>query len=146
MESINNIEINNNNNNNNNLNNINNNNFSNTLELNENKKEDKEKDKENKERDKDNLNQDKDKEKEKEKISEEEIKNLMEELKSNQPLTAQSHIKRLLNSNFISPYDVLCIPSEATEEEIKKQFRQLTLLLHPDKCSDINAVEAFQGK
>ena len=124
------------------LNNINNNietnknnnvNITNTLELNENKKEDK---------DKDTEKQDK----EKVKISEEEIKNLMEELKSNQPLTAQNQIKRLLNTNFISPYDVLCIPSEATEEEIKKQFRQLTLLLHPDKCSDINAVEAFQGK
>jgi DnaJ family protein C protein 8 len=69
----------------------------------------------------------------------------MNELQSNQPFTAQNQIKRLLNTNFISPYDVLNIPSEATEEEIKKQFRQLTMLLHPDKCSDPNAVEAFQG-
>ena len=83
---------------------------------------------------------------EKEKLAELEIKNLLDELKAGQSMTAGSQIKRLLNTNFISPYEVLNVPGEATDEEIKRQFRQLTLLLHPDKCSDPKAVEAFHGK
>lgn len=83
---------------------------------------------------------------EKEKLAEQEIKNLLEELKTGQPMTAQNQIKRLLNTNFISPYEVLNLTSDVTEEEIKKQFRQFTMLLHPDKCSDPKATEAFQGK
>lgn len=83
---------------------------------------------------------------EKEKIAENEIKSLLEELKSGQPMTAHWHIKRLLNTSFISPYEVLNLSNEVTEEEVKKQFRQLTMLLHPDKCSDPNAAQAFNGK
>lgn len=83
---------------------------------------------------------------EKEKLAEMEIKSLLEEMKGSQPLTAQSHIKRLLNTNFISPYEVLNLSNEVTEEEVKKQFRQLTMLLHPDKCSDPNTADAFSSK
>lgn len=83
---------------------------------------------------------------EKEKLAEMEIKSLLEEIKGGQPMTAQAHIKRLLNTNFISPYEVLNLSNEVTEEEVKKQFRQLTMLLHPDKCSDPNATQAFHGK
>jgi len=82
---------------------------------------------------------------EKEKLAEMEIKSLLEELKAGQPMTAQSHIKRLLNTNFISPYEVLNLSNEVTEEEVKKQYRQLTMLLHPDKCSDPNAANAFNS-
>ncbi len=83
---------------------------------------------------------------EKDKLVEIEIKNLLEEIKGNQPITAEAHIKRLLNTNFISPYEVLNLSNEVTEEEVKKQFRQLTMLLHPDKCSDPNSTQAFHGK
>jgi len=82
---------------------------------------------------------------EKEKLAELEIKTLLEEMKAGQPMTAESHIKRLLNTNFISPYEVLNLSNEVTEEEVKRQFRQLTILLHPDKCSDPNATQAFHG-
>ncbi len=83
---------------------------------------------------------------EKEKLAEMEIKSLLEEMKGGQPMTAQSHIKRLLNTNFISPYEVLNLSNEVTEEEVKRQFRQLTMILHPDKCSDPNAANAFHSK
>jgi len=82
---------------------------------------------------------------EKEKLAENEIKSLLEEMKVGQPMTAQWHIKRLLNTNFISPYEVLNLSNEVTEEEVKKQFRQLTMLLHPDKCSDPNATQSFSS-
>jgi DnaJ-domain-containing protein 1 len=82
---------------------------------------------------------------EKERLAENEIKSLLEEMKVGQPMTVQWHIKRLLNTNFISPYEVLNLSNEVTEEEVKKQFRQMTMLLHPDKCSDPNATQSFSS-
>ena len=76
------------------------------------------------------------------------VKKLIEELQSEQanPMTSTVQIKRLLNTNFISPYEVLILNPEASEEEIKKQYRQLSLLVHPDKCNDTRAPDAFHGK
>jgi curved DNA-binding protein CbpA len=32
---------------------------------------------------------------------------------------------------------------EATDDEIKKQYRNFTLILHPDKCKDERAKDGF---
>ena len=76
------------------------------------------------------------------------IKKLLEEIKTDEcnPMTSNAQLKRLINTNFVSPYEVLILNPEATEEEIKKQYRQLSLLVHPDKCSDTKASDAFHGK
>jgi DnaJ family protein C protein 8 len=73
------------------------------------------------------------------------IKKLLEEITNDEtnPMTPSAQLKRLLNTNFISPYEVLLLNPESTDEEIKKQYRQLSLLIHPDKCSDPKASDAF---
>jgi len=76
------------------------------------------------------------------------VKKLLEEISADQanPMTSSAQLKRLINTSFISPYEVLMIGTEATEDEIKKQYRQLSLLVHPDKCSDSKASDAFHSK
>ncbi len=81
-------------------------------------------------------------------LPEMDIKKLLDELTAEQsnPMTSSTQLKRLINTNFISPYEVLMISVEATEEEIKRQYRQLSLIVHPDKCNDSKAADAFHGK
>jgi DnaJ-domain-containing protein 1 len=83
-----------------------------------------------------------------EKAIEFDVKKLLEEIQSEQqnPMTSSVQLKRLLSTNFVSPYEVLMLNTEATDEEIKKQYRQLSLLVHPDKCNDDKAPDAFHGK
>ncbi|XP_051948638.1 dnaJ homolog subfamily C member 8-like [Xyrauchen texanus] len=55
-------------------------------------------------------------------------------------LTSKQQIDRLLRpgaSYFnLNPFEVLQIDPEATDEELKKRFRQLSILVHPDKNQD----------
>jgi DnaJ family protein C protein 8 len=83
---------------------------------------------------------------EREKQAEIELKKFMEELKNDQKNFPSGQLKRLLNTNFVSPYEVFMLGPEATDEEIKKQYRQLSLLVHPDKNQDERAADAFHGK
>jgi len=43
----------------------------------------------------------------------------------------------------VNPYDILEVGAEASEEEIKKKFRMLSILVHPDKCRHERASDAF---
>jgi len=43
----------------------------------------------------------------------------------------------------VNPYDILEVGPEAAEEEIKKKFRMLSILIHPDKCRHERASDAF---
>ncbi|CAB9500622.1 Stress-induced-phosphoprotein 1 [Seminavis robusta] len=51
--------------------------------------------------------------------------------------TATSQIERLLQPNYkwrnLNPFFVLDIPPNATEEDISRRYKALSLLLHPDK-------------
>ncbi|XP_051991854.1 dnaJ homolog subfamily C member 8-like [Xyrauchen texanus] len=55
-------------------------------------------------------------------------------------LTSKQQIDRLLRpgaSYFnLNPFEVLQIDPEVTDEELKKRFRQLSILVHPDKNQD----------
>ena len=82
---------------------------------------------------------------EREKLAEAELKKFLEDLKNEQKNTPLAQLKRLLNTNFVSPYEVMMLGPEATDEEIKKQYRQLSLLVHPDKNQDERAADAFHG-
>uniref|UniRef100_A0A8C6NDP6 Uncharacterized protein n=1 Tax=Melopsittacus undulatus TaxID=13146 RepID=A0A8C6NDP6_MELUD len=66
-------------------------------------------------------------------------------------LTSKNQIDRLTrpgSSYFnLNPFEVLQMDPEATDEEIKKRFRQLSILVHPDKNQDDadRAQKAFEG-
>jgi DnaJ family protein C protein 8 len=40
-----------------------------------------------------------------------------------------------------SPYDVLDVPFGATESEVKKKYRKISLMIHPDKFKHENGPE-----
>jgi curved DNA-binding protein CbpA len=42
-----------------------------------------------------------------------------------------------------SYYDILCIPQQATEEEIRKAYRKQALLFHPDRNTSPDATARF---
>ncbi|KAK2194718.1 bifunctional DnaJ domain/Ubiquitin-conjugating enzyme-RWD-like/Ubiquitin-conjugating enzyme E2/Chaperone J-domain superfamily [Babesia duncani] len=50
---------------------------------------------------------------------------------------------RLVSQKFSSPYQVLQLEHDASEEEIRKRYRKLSLLIHPDKFKHEKAQEAF---
>ncbi|KAF6720632.1 DnaJ-like protein subfamily C member 8 [Oryzias melastigma] len=67
-------------------------------------------------------------------------------------LTSKQQIDRLLRpgaSYFnLNPFEVLQIDPEATDDELKKRFRALSILVHPDKNQDDpeRAQKAFEGQ
>ncbi|XP_040193969.1 dnaJ homolog subfamily C member 8 isoform X1 [Rana temporaria] len=66
-------------------------------------------------------------------------------------LTPKQQIERLTrpgSSYFnLNPFEVLQLDPEATDEELKKRFRQLSILVHPDKNQDDpeRAQKAFEA-
>lgn len=52
-------------------------------------------------------------------------------------------MERLISKEFVNPYDVLELGPEADELEIKKKFRLLSMLVHPDKNKHEKAAQAF---
>jgi DnaJ homolog subfamily C member 8 len=60
-------------------------------------------------------------------------------------LKADVEIDRLTNEKFYNPYDVLQLEPAATEDEIKKQYKAFAMILHPDKCKDPRAKDAWHA-
>lgn len=58
--------------------------------------------------------------------------------------TPDELVERLTSKVFESAYQVLMLTPEATESEVTKQYRRLSVLIHPDKCKLDGASEAFQ--
>jgi len=63
--------------------------------------------------------------------------------------TAADQIKRLvLVSNYewknLNPFSVLAISHNAAEEEVGRRYKALSLLVHPDKCREPHARDAFE--
>ena len=58
-------------------------------------------------------------------------------------LAADEEIERLLGQVWRNPFDVMKLDKEATDEEIRKSFKMLSLVLHPDKCQDPRATDCF---
>ncbi|SJL09701.1 uncharacterized protein ARMOST_13082 [Armillaria ostoyae] len=52
-------------------------------------------------------------------------------------------VNRILKALKLNPYDILDLDESATQDDIKKRYRQLSLFIHPDKCSHERAPEAF---
>lgn len=45
-----------------------------------------------------------------------------------------AEIDRVLKAFQFNPFDLMGLPTTATQEDIKRQYRHLSLLCHPDKC------------
>ncbi|KIM39946.1 hypothetical protein M413DRAFT_188134 [Hebeloma cylindrosporum] len=52
-------------------------------------------------------------------------------------------VERILKAFKLNAYDILDIDENASAEDIKKKYRQISLFIHPDKCSHARAPEAF---
>ena len=76
-----------------------------------------------------------------------EFKDFMVDLKKltkeDNKFTQDYQMQRLLGTSFVNPFDILGVGAEASEEEIKKRFRMLSILVHPDKCRHEKAADAF---
>ena len=62
--------------------------------------------------------------------------------------TPESQIARLLAPNYkwrnLNPFFVLDLPHTASDDDISKRYKALSLLLHPDKCQSLpGAKEAY---
>uniref|UniRef100_A0A7S3PQU4 J domain-containing protein n=1 Tax=Aplanochytrium stocchinoi TaxID=215587 RepID=A0A7S3PQU4_9STRA len=61
--------------------------------------------------------------------------------------TGTNQIERLLGPSYkwlnLNPFRVFDLPIEATEEDIKRRYKKLSQLVHPDKNKDSRADEAF---
>jgi len=58
-------------------------------------------------------------------------------------LQREIEVDRILKAFRLNPYDILDIEESATQEEIKRRYRQLSLFIHPDKTPHARAPEAF---
>eukprot|EP00936_MAST-01D_sp_MAST-1D-sp1_P000303 g303.t1 len=61
--------------------------------------------------------------------------------------TGEQQIARLLRPGHtwfnLNPFEVLQLDREASQEEMKQRYRKLSTLVHPDKCTDSRASDAF---
>ncbi|CAG9460922.1 unnamed protein product [Pedinophyceae sp. YPF-701] len=55
-----------------------------------------------------------------------------------------NEVMRILNSFKLNPYECLNLRFDVEENDIRKQFRKVSVLIHPDKCSHPRAKEAFE--
>lgn len=54
-----------------------------------------------------------------------------------------NEVARILSCFKLNPFDHLNLPFDASLEDAKKQYRKLSLMVHPDKCKHPQAKEAF---
>eukprot|EP01084_Bolivina_argentea_P299537 516336_1 len=71
------------------------------------------------------------------------VRDLVQDVNNTQ---RESEINRILSSLKINPIQILQIGLDLDEKDIKKQYRKLSLLVHPDRCPEelkANAQRAF---
>lgn len=71
------------------------------------------------------------------------LENMENSKKAVEKGSAEYHLNRLLYENYLNPYDILELPLEANDTEIKKKFREISLKVHPDKSKHERAADAF---
>nr|GEV75432.1 hypothetical protein [Tanacetum cinerariifolium] len=54
-----------------------------------------------------------------------------------------NEVTRILSCFKLNAFEYLNLPFDSTPEEVKRQYRKLSLLVHPDKCKHPQAKEAF---
>ncbi|GJP54839.1 hypothetical protein CLOM_g13868 [Closterium sp. NIES-68] len=54
-----------------------------------------------------------------------------------------NEVNRVLACFKLNPFEQLNLPFDAKVEDVKKQYRKVSLMIHPDKCKHPQAREAF---
>ncbi|WMV56259.1 hypothetical protein MTR67_049644 [Solanum verrucosum] len=54
-----------------------------------------------------------------------------------------NEVNRILSCFKLNPFDYLNLSFDSSMDEVKRQYRKLSLLVHPDKCKHPQAKEAF---
>lgn len=61
-------------------------------------------------------------------------------------LNSESEIKRILKCDKKNHFEILGIPENSLDQEIKNKYKKLLKLIFPDKNKDSNSSIAFQCK
>lgn len=56
-----------------------------------------------------------------------------------------NEVARILSCFKLNPFEHLNLSFNSTPEDVKRQYRKLSLLVHPDKCKHPQAKEAFSA-
>ena len=56
-----------------------------------------------------------------------------------------NEVTRIIFAFKINPYEQLNLRFDASLEDVRRQYRKLSLLVHPDKCSHPEARQAFES-
>ena len=59
--------------------------------------------------------------------------------------TRDAEVDRILSCFKLNPYEHLNLRFDATEDDIRRAFRKVSLMVHPDKCKHVNAKAAFDA-
>ncbi|XVF05071.1 hypothetical protein REPUB_Repub05bG0139700 [Reevesia pubescens] len=54
-----------------------------------------------------------------------------------------NEVVRILSCFKLNPFEFMKLPFDSSPEDVKKQYRKLSLMVHPDKCKHPQAKEAF---
>ncbi|RAL45963.1 hypothetical protein DM860_006117 [Cuscuta australis] len=55
----------------------------------------------------------------------------------------ENEVSRILSCFKLNPFEYLNLPFDSSIDDVKRQYRKLSLLVHPDKCKHPQAKEAF---
>ncbi|KAK9908638.1 hypothetical protein WJX75_000801 [Coccomyxa subellipsoidea] len=55
-----------------------------------------------------------------------------------------NEVNRILGTFLLNPFEQMGLRYDATQEEVKRQYRKISLLIHPDKCKHPKATDAFE--
>ncbi|KAK8930709.1 hypothetical protein KSP39_PZI016955 [Platanthera zijinensis] len=55
----------------------------------------------------------------------------------------ENEVVRILSCFKLNPFEHLNLPFDSSLDDVKKQYRKLSLLVHPDKCKHPQAKDAF---
>lgn len=57
-----------------------------------------------------------------------------------------NEVTRVIYAFKINPYEQLNLHFDASLDDVRRQYRKLSLLVHPDKCTHPQAREAFESE
>ena len=55
-----------------------------------------------------------------------------------------NEVNRILGAFQLNPFEQMGLRFDSTQEEVKRQYRKVSLLIHPDKCKHPKATSAFE--